>query len=332
MNIALFEVQDWEREGLSKAFPQAKIFEETLNEKNIHEVADAELISGFIATRVGKKELSQLPHLKYVITRSTGYDHIDIAACRDRDVNVCNVPSYGTHTVAEHTFALILTLTRRMHNSINHARALNFNHSEICGVDLHGKTIGIVGYGKIGEAVARIAQGFGMKIIAFSRHTPDNADANINFTSDLKELCRNSDVVSLHLPYNKHTHHIINREMIESMKKGSYLINTARGGLIDTEAILWGIDQNILAGVGLDVFEQEEILTEEVNILSRAYQQDSNIKTVLLDHILLEHPKVIVTPHNAFNSREALDNILTTTIKNIQSCVLAAPVNTVKVD
>ncbi len=332
MNITFYEVQDWERDTLARTFPQATLVAEPLNDTNIDKAHDAQLVSGFIKTHMTQKELDHLPNLQYMITRSTGYDHIDVTACQARGVTVCNVPSYGTHTVAEHTFALILTLTRCMYNSINHAKECNFDHEQIRGVDLFGKTLGIVGFGKIGRAVYEIARGFGMKVIIFARHADEDLaqkDPSVTFTTDLKMLCQTSDIVSMHLLYSKDTHHILNHEMIGYMKKGSYIVNTARGGLIDTEALLWGIDENILDGVGLDVFEQEEMLSEEVNILSRDYRETSNIRTILLDHILMRHPKVIVTPHNGFNSKEALENILATTIENIRACESASAINTV---
>jgi D-lactate dehydrogenase len=147
---------------------------------------------------------------------------------------------------------------------------------------------------------------------------------------DLNNLLQKADIVTIHLPLTKETHHIINKDNILNFKKGSYLINTARGGLVDAEAIMLGLEKGILEGVGLDVLEEEKELTEEVEILTRKYGQDIDLKTLVLDHILINHPKVVITPHNAFNSREALERILQTTINNIKGFIDNHPINIVE--
>lgn len=264
--------------------------------------------------------LDKLPNLKYIATRSTGYDHIDIAYCKSKNIVVTNVPEYGSNTVAEYTFALLLSLTRKIYQSVNQSKHLNFEHDQIRGVDLEGKTIGIIGLGKIGQHVLRIARGYGMKVMVYNRSQDQEVLKQYEFRYvDLDTLLQNSDIITLHLPLNDQTKHIINKENIMKFKKGSYLINTARGGLIETEAIMLGLDKGILEGVGLDVLEEEKELNEEVAILTSEYRSRVDLKNLIYDHILINHPKVLITPHNAFNSKEALLRITNTTIENIQS-------------
>ena len=168
-NIVFFEAQDWETEMLHTAFPQANLHSELLDSDTIHLAAQAEVVSSFIYSKLDKELLSKLPNLKHIATRSTGYDHIDINMCKEKGIVVSNVPEYGSNTVAEHTFALILSLSRKIYQSVNQVKQLNFDHAQIRGTDLNGKTLGIVGLGKIGINVLRIAKGFGMSIIVSTR-------------------------------------------------------------------------------------------------------------------------------------------------------------------
>lgn len=330
--LVFFEVQDWEKDILTKHFPEAFLTEEKITTDNASSYADAEIISTFIYSTVNKEGIDKLLKLKFIATRSTGFDHIDVAYCKAKNITVANVPEYGSNTVAEHTFALILTLTRKMYKSINQAKNLNFDHREIRGTDLYAKTIGIVGLGKIGINVLRIAKGFGMKVIVYTRTKNEELAKQHDFLYvDLDTLLSTSDIVSLHVPLNDATKHIINKENILKFKKGSYLINTARGGLIDTEAIILGLNKGVLAGVGIDVLEEEKELSEEIAILTTEYGQDVDLKTLIFNHILINHPKVIITPHNAFNSEEALMRIEETTIENIKSFLNNSSVNVITI-
>lgn len=330
MKTVIFEIAEWEKELLQKSLSDGVFTEEKLSADNVLSYSDAEIISSFISSDINKDIINKLPNLKLIATRSTGFDHIDVDYCKAKNIVVSNVPEYGSSTVAEHTFALLLNLTRKIPQAIEQIQKLNFDHSQLKGIDLYDKTVGIIGLGKIGQHVLRIAQGFGMKAISFSRHPDEELARKLNFQyREFDALLGESDVVTLHLPLTPETTHIINKENILKFKKGSYLINTARGGLIETEAILLGLDQGILTGVGLDVLEEEDELHEEVSILTKASQQSINLKTLLYDHILIRHPKVIVTPHNAFNSQEALERILKVTIENIQSFTDGKAINTV---
>ena len=331
MSTIFFEVEDWEQDSLKRKFPDAILSPEKLTEDNAAEYSSAQLVSTFIYSTVTKQVLQAMPGLKFIATRSTGYDHIDLAACTEKGIRVANVPEYGSNTVAEHTFALLLSLTRRIYESVSQSKRLNFEHNEIRGVDLYGKTLGIIGLGKIGMNVMRIAQGFGMKVLVYNHRHDEELAKKAGFQyADLELLLRESDAVTLHLPLLPDTTHIINKTNILLFKRGSYLLNTARGGLIDTEAVMLGLDRGILAGVGLDVLEEEKELSEEAAILSTAYRQQLDLKTLVYDHMLINHPKVLITPHNAFNSEEALMRILNTTIDNITAYLDGRDVNLVK--
>lgn len=330
MKTVIFEISEWEKELLEKSLQDAVFTEEKLTADNASSYSDSEIISSFISSTINKDVIDRLPNLKLIVTRSTGFDHIDIDYCKSKNIVVSNVPEYGSSTVAEHTFALLLNLTRKIPQAIEQIQKLNFDHSALKGVDLYEKTMGIIGLGKIGQHVLRIAQGFGMKVISYARHPDEELARKMNFKyRDFDALLGESDVVTLHLPLTPQTKHIINKDNILKFKKGSYLINTARGDLIDTEAIFLGLDRGILEGVGLDVLEEEDELHEEVSILTKASQQNINLKTLIYDHILIRHPKVIVTPHNAFNSQEALERIIKVTIENIQSFIDGKVINTV---
>ena len=329
VNIVFFEVQQWEKENLTKSFPDAKQISEEISETSASQFQDAEIISTFIYSKLDRQMLQLFPNLKFVATRSTGFDHIDLAYCKEKNIQVSNVPEYGSNTVAEHTFALILSLTRKIYQAINQTRNLNFDHESLTGIDLNGKTIGIIGLGKIGINVLRIAVGFQMNVKVFNKHREEALLAQFPFEyTDLDDLISSSDVVTLHLPLNEETKHIINKENIMKFKKGSYLINTARGGLVETEAVLLGIDKGILDGVGLDVLEEEEEMQEEAAVMV-SKDSEGDLKTIVLNHVLINHPKVLITPHNAFNSREALERIDETTKENIEAFLKGTPTNLV---
>ena len=328
--IVFFEVQDWEIEILKSAFPGSKLVHEKLSEENSVNYSDSEIISCFVYSDLSKSILENFPKLRHIATRSTGFDHIATDYCNERKITVSNVPEYGSNTVAEHTFALILSLTRKIYQSVSQAKQLNFNHEEIRGVDLHGKTLGIIGMGKIGVNVLRIAHGFGMNSVVNTRSRKEKLQEKYDFKYvDLDELLRSSDVISLHLPLVPETKHIINMDNLLLIKKGCYLINTARGGLVETKALIEGLNNNIFAGVALDVLEEEKELTEEAAILTPHFQKDADMETLVMDHYLINHPNVLITPHNAFNSVEALARIENTTIENIKAFLEGKDINLV---
>jgi D-lactate dehydrogenase len=270
-----------------------------------------------------------MPGVKLVATRSTGYDHIDLASCAARGIPVCNVPRYGENTVAEHTFGLMLTLTRNIHKAYLRTVAGDFSLKGLEGTDIKGKTLGVVGTGSIGLHVIRTAIGFGMNVIAYDvKPNPVFADVLGYRYASLDDLLAQSDIISMHAPYLPATHHLINKETIARIKRGAILINTARGGLVDTEALIDALDQGILAGAGLDVFEGEELMEEEERLM-RAPEAGEQLRMLVRQHILLRRPDVVITPHIAFFSKEARERILDTTIANIQAFYEGHPRNVV---
>lgn len=320
MKIVFFEVQEWEQPVLGKAFPDAEFVHDRLTADNAAEYADAEIASSFIASEFDEKALAKMPNLKMITTRSTGFDHIDLDVAKKRRMSVLNVPEYGSVTVAEHTFALILNLSRKIYQSVNQAKQLHFEHYDLCGFDLNKKTIGIIGLGKIGMHVMKIAQGFGMKVVVYNRSRHEELAKKHKFVyMELDELMAASDVITIHLPHNEHTHHFLNGENLVHCKKESLLINTARGGLIETEAVVTALDEGTIGGVGFDVLEGENDMSEEVEVLTHEFRKKEELKTLVLNHVLINHPKALITPHNAFNSKEALNRIMDTTIDNITS-------------
>ena len=277
-----------------------------------------------------EKLLEKLPNLKLAVTMSTGYEHIDLDACKKRNIIACNIPSYGENTVAEHAMALILTISRNIIPSVERTRKGSFELEGLRGFDLKGKTMGILGTGRIGRHVAHFANGFDMKVIAFDKFPNDALAKECGYEYvEFDKLLEESDIISIHLPENKETHHIINKDNIKKIKKGCVLINTARGGIVETEALLTGIKEGILSAIGLDVLEEECAIKEEAELLHETFQKKCDIKTLLEEHILMKQENVFITPHNAFNSNEALMRILDTTIDNINAFVAGVPKNTV---
>jgi len=333
MKIAFFEIEDWEKDYIESKLKNHELyfFKEPLTAENVSKIKDIEIISVFINSPLTKEVFNKLPKLSMITTRSTGFDHIDVATCKKLGkVVVCNVPHYGTHTVAEHTFALILGLSRKLYLSLERTKHGEFNHNHLTGFDLYDKTIGIVGFGDIGSSVMNIAKGFGMHVVAYSHHPDEKIARKLSITfMSLNELLKVSDIITLHVPYAKETHHIINKRNIKKFKKGSLLINTARGGLVETEAIIYGLEKGILQGVGMDVLEEENIIEEEKEILTKHFVKSSELRTLYLDHILMSDERVIITPHNAFNSIEALHIILDVTIENILDFIQHKPQNMV---
>ena len=320
MEIAFFEVKPWEIDYLKKNLSKhsLKFFEEPLTEASITKIKDCNTLSVFIYSKINKKILDKLPKLKIIATRSTGFDHVDVKECKKRNILVSNVPYYGENTVAEHTFGLILALSRNIHKSYVRTLRDDFSIEGLTGFDLKGKTIGIIGGGHIGMHVVRMANGFEMNVLVYDINKDLKLAKNLGFKySPLNDLLKKSDIISVHVPYNKYTHHLINKDNIKLIKKGAILINTARGGIVDTDALLIALENKILGGAGLDVIEGEELIKEEKELLHIGGNIDK-WRTIVRDHKIFRMDNVVFTPHNAFNSKEALVRILDTTIDNIE--------------
>ncbi len=280
---------------------------------SLAQLKDAVVLSVFIDTKLTSEMLHALPSLKLIATRSTGFDHIDIKAARECGITVSTVPRYGVRTVAEFSFALILALSRKA--SAAHVRLRSSHDTDVAtfeGFDLYQKTIGVVGTGNIGQNTARIAKGFGMRIMLYDAYPNEAFAAEIGAPYvGLNTLVAESDIVSLHIPYLPSTHHLVNGELLKKFKRGSYLINTARGGVVDTPALLTALKDGTLAGAGLDVVEGED------DYASPHIQE------------LLSMEQVILTPHIAFDSKEANSEILETTLDDISSYIAGTPKNDV---
>ena len=332
MKIAFFELEDWERDELNKGLFQGhalRLSPLPLTEATLAEADHAEVVSIFVHSLLNRALLDKLRNLKFIATRSTGFDHIDLEACRERGILVSNVPSYGENTVAEHTFALILALSRNIHKAFVHTLAREISFKELRGFDLAGKTLGVVGAGRIGLHVIKIAKGFGMNVVAYDVRQEALLAEVLNFRYvPLEELLRVSDIISLHCPYTPKTHHLLELENIRHVKRGALLINTARGGLVDPAALAKALDDGILAGAALDVLEGEELLKDERQILAQPLAQEK-LRMLLLNHSLLNRDNVVITPHIAFNSREAVERILATSVENVQAFLLGSPQNLV---
>lgn len=322
--VAFVEVSSWEREFL-KNYPDflslVDFYEEKITPENAHLFKDYEIISSFIYSDFNKETLFQLKNLKLIVTRSVGTDHIDLSLCEKLNIIVKNIPDYGSQAVAEYTFGLLLCLMRKIYESYHQIREEgNFDITYLTGDALYNKTIGIIGTGRIGRRVVEIAKGFNMKILAYDKYPDYQLAKKYDFQYvDFKDLLKNSDIITFHIPYTKETYHLLNKENISLIKKGAYLVNTSRGEVIDTEALYLALKNKILKGAALDVLEGEEEIKEEQELLLKNFKNKENMKNIILNHILIDMKNVIITPHNAFNAYEALDNIIKETINHILS-------------
>ncbi len=332
--IAFFELEPWQKDYVRKRLGKHTLVfvDDKLTPETVSKAKGADAIAVFIYSKVDKSAVSRMPKLKFVTTMSTGFDHIDLKACSARKIAVSNVPAYGDITVAEHTFALILAVTRRIVDSVARTRKGRFEFEGLCGTDLNGKTLGVVGTGRIGRNVAHIGGcGFGMKVIAYDIYPNEKLAKECGFRYvPFEKLLAESDVITFHVPLTKETTHMLNKKNLNKVKKGAVLINTSRGAVIETGAILEGATKGIFSGVGLDVLEEECAIKEETELLSKGFKKSCDVKTLLAEHVLLAQPNVYITPHSAFYSKEALQRILDTTISNIESFLKKSPQNLVK--
>lgn len=284
------------------------------------------IVSTFVRSELKQPDIERFPSLRLICTRSTGFDHIDLGETAHRGITVSNVPSYGENTVAEHTFALILALSRNLRRAYLQSRTGKLDPAALQGFDLEGKVLGVVGAGRIGLHAIKIGKGFGMRVLAFDVRQDGFLAELMGFTYvPLDQLLRQADVITLHAPYTQSTHHLINRETLKEVKRGALIINTARGELIDTEALVWALDEGILGGAGLDVLEGEGLMGEEDLELLRRETGRQKLLTLITNNILMNRENVIITPHIAFNSAEAVERIRLETVKNIEAFLAGHP-------
>jgi len=332
MKIVVFETEAWERPTFDEIREDHELVfvDGALSQQNVSEHSDADVVSTFIYSELGSDVLAQLPELRMISTRSTGYDHIDADYCRDHGIVVSNVPVYGANTVAEHVFALLLAISHHVVEGVDRTRRGDFSLQGLRGMDLQGKTLGIVGTGDIGLHTIRIARGFLMDVLAYDVDPRPELAGDLGFRyASLDEVLEESDVVSLHVPLNEHTRHMIGEDEFARMKEGVILINTARGDIVDVDALVRALHEGKVAAAGLDVIPMEPVIREEAELLRSIFHEQHDLETLLMDHILLRLRNVIITPHSAFNTREAVQRILDTTVENILAFLDDQPRNVV---
>ena len=303
--------------GLEGTDHHWEYLEDSISTTNLHD--DAEVISVFVSSTVTREIIEQLPKLKLIACRSTGFNTIDLVAAADHGVTVVNVPTYGESTVAEYTFTLLLALLRKLPQSLGFLNR-EFQVSSLMGIDLREKTLGVIGTGHIGQHVIKIAKGFDMRVIAFDPFAKDELARELNFEyMALEDVLKASDVITLHAPLTPENRHLINAKHLALMKPSAVLINTARGELVDTEALAEALDTNRLAGAALDVLEGEQLfdMHEEVALLRSHLLPNTVGEQSVTLMALNKMPNVILTPHNAFNTEGAIGRINTATCQNI---------------
>ncbi|MEO5997633.1 MAG: 2-hydroxyacid dehydrogenase [Chitinophagaceae bacterium] len=314
MKIAFFSAKSYDKEFFDRFSNKNEIiyWEVALNENTVSLAKGCNAVCVFVNDLLNEKVIHQLSELgiKLITLRCAGFNNVDLSAAHQLNIPVVRVPAYSPHAVAEHAVALILTLNRKTHKAYNRVREGNFSIETLTGFDLFGKTIGVIGTGRIGQAFCEIMLGFGCNVLAFDIIVNKQLEAKgVNYLP-LIDLLQQSDIISLHCPLTELSHHMINEETIAMMKKGVMVINTSRGALIDTKATIHALKSGQLAYLGIDVYEQEEKLF--FNDLSGKVIQDDIIMR------LISFPNVLITAHQGFFTSEALTQIARTTFKNIQ--------------
>ena len=315
--VAFFDTKPYDRtwfDALGKNY-EITYFEEKLNRHTAKFTDGFDAVCAFVNDRVNALAIERLYNngVQLIAMRCAGYSNVDVKAAFQK-LHIVRVPAYSPHAVAEHTMGLLLTLNRRLHKAYNRTREFNFSIVGLTGTDLYGKTVGVIGTGKIGRTFIDICRGFGMRVLAYDKFPAK--DSGLDYV-ELDTLLRESDVISLHCPLTPDTRHILNRDAFSKMKKGVFILNTSRGALIDSEALLDALNSRTVGGAGLDVYE------EEANLF---YEDRSD--TIIHDDtlaLLVSRPNVILTAHQAFLTEEALHNIAEETIKNLDAFFSGAP-------
>ena len=311
MKLAFFDTKSYDIPGFDRyAAPagiEIKYYEPNLNRDTVSLAAGFDAVCVFVNDTVDAEVVERLYELgvKAIVLRCAGFNNVDIKACEGK-LRVFRVPAYSPHAVAEHAMALLLTINRRTHKAYIRTREFNFSLQGLAGFDLYGKSVGIIGTGKIGRVFAEICKGFGMNILAYDKFPAEGSGLNY---VELPELFAKSDIISLHCPLTEETRHLINADSIAMMKKGVTIINTSRGGLINTEDLITGIKEKKVGAACLDVYEEEGDLFYE-DFSGHIVQDDKLVRLIAM-------PNVIVTSHQAFLTNEALDNIAATTVNNL---------------
>jgi D-lactate dehydrogenase len=332
MKIVIFELEDWERETFKDLKNQNDLMltGAAITDKPEAQYAGADIISASLGSRMSADTLRQFRSLKLISTRTTGFDHIDLNYCRENGIVVCNVPNYADRTVAEHVFALLLAISHKIVEAANRTRAGNFSLKDLQGFDLQGKILGVIGTGAIGRQVIEVALGFQMKVVAFDLRPDQEWAARAGFRyMSMDDLLSTADIITLHVPSSAKTRDLITGEQFARMKKGLILINTSRGDVVNIEALLETLTNGTVAAAGLDVLPEEPAIREETELLHSIFTRKYNLEMLLADHVLTRLPNVIITPHSAFDTREAVERLLETTKQNIQAFLAGMPQNVV---
>lgn len=332
MKIVIFEAEPWEEELFEGTCGDNEVVmrSEPLSAEVAEEHRDAEIISPFIYSDLDAETLGKIPDLEMIATRSTGYDHIDLDYCAEHDITITNVPEYGDNTVAEHVFALLLAIARKIPDAVDRTRKGDFTMQGLRGMDLRGKTMGVIGTGSIGRRVIEIAAGFGLETLAFDVTPDEDLAETLGFRYvDMDELVSASDIITLHVPANEKTKDLLSDDEFGKMKEGVIVLNTSRGSVVNTQALLRALSEGKVGGAGLDVLDEEPTIREEAELLRSIFRKSHDLETLLADHVLMHMRNVIVTPHIGFDTDEAVRRITETTIRNINSYCRGEPRNVV---
>ena len=324
MKMLMFDFRESEKEFFERnKFTDIDItfIPEPLNEMTVlseEQLEDTDVVSVFITSCITEEVIKKFKNLRIITTRSTGYNHIDVKACSQNNIAVFNVEEYGQTSVAQYTFALLLTLVRNIFPAYMDVQRHLINHPDYEGRNLNKLTLGIIGCGAIGSAVAKIANFFDMSILVYSYAKRTDVSAFAEYTT-LEDLLSRSDIVTLHLPYNNDVYHMLGEKELGLMKEGSYLINTARGELIDLVALYDNLVCGKIKGVALDVFECEHLALNGDDVIDEIKKENSKcITSALVMQKMLGMENVIITPHIAYNTQESIDTLLETTFNNIR--------------
>ncbi|KAB8033226.1 2-hydroxyacid dehydrogenase [Fluviispira multicolorata] len=313
MNVIVFSTHSYEKkyfEDINKFFHHnIKFLELQLTAETASLAKGYSCVCAFVNDKINKQTIEALSEfgVKLIALRSVGFNHVDLKEAKKHNLTVVRVPEYSPYAVAEHSIALLLSLNRKIHKAYNRVHEFNFSLDGLTGFDLNKKTVGIIGTGRIGMAMAKIMNGFGCQVLAYDKY-PNNTNENITYVS-LNDLYQYSDIISLHIPLSKDSFHLLNKESFSKMKRNVIIINSSRGGLIDSRALIQALKRGVIKGAALDVYEEEESY----------FFSDFSEKGIDDDILarLISFPNVLITAHQAFLTHEALTGIVNTTLQNI---------------
>ncbi|MGE5537069.1 MAG: NAD(P)-dependent oxidoreductase [Gemmatimonas sp.] len=332
MRITIFEARPDDADAFATLGRDhnLRLTPDPLDELTATRHTDAEIVSTFVHSRLDARVIAEMTALRFIATRSTGYDHIDATACRARGIAVANVPEYGTKTVAEHTFALLLAVARHLPEAVGRTRSGSFVADGLEGFDLAGRTLGVIGTGNIGRHVIRVAKAFDMEVLAYDVVQEPRLATTLGFRyMSLPALLAQADVISVHVPATPKTVGLLSHLEFERMKPGVVIINTARGSVIDSQALIGALRSGKVAGAGLDVLPDEALFRDEARLAAAGRLDPAKRAVLRANRILCEMPNVVVTPHSAFLTVEAMRRIVACTIENIVAYTRGQPQNIV---